>query len=265
MGDNTIQYLIEDNRDNIEKIQIALTNTIALKIYLSYLSSFHANDGPVKTIFIPTTKEVRNYLCPSNYSAHLWMNIKDNLWDYVKYHPMFIKLRRKKEFDFFNNEDNDNEIFKYLITYHIIPNCMVSIPDVLRKKFSLDDDSVQTFHESDTIDEYFVNELKKIEEDYLYEEFILKYIHAHKLYRKKVIAYNEIGLYRNDSHKYISLDSNHNIVPILIDEALCDMKEFMSQISFVTNTDYKTEITNYDSLLYKFDIPESIKVTNYYI
>lgn len=238
-----LQEILNNHHDEYQKFQWALMNSIGSLIYSEFISKFKKYTRPVPHIEIPSIKYIEEML---NKDGDFLCSVREKMVSYIL-DSNYKEINESEIFKLENREDLNKVIELYLI-----PNVIRFIPDVIRKKFNLNENQsfFREFNNIDLFDRKFNQEWII---DYVLEEIVLQYVAFFKA--KVSITQTEFVMGNNN---VISIDNKNAICPILISIDMLRNDKALDLIKFVSNT----EITMNDSKIY-FKTNESNQINTY--
>ena len=158
-----ISTAMKDHKNKIEITQWAIISSIASLVFSEYISNIKQKQVPTRKIFVPPIKYVRSLIKPDGYFIKL---LEEKLIDGIANNELFKKYNNAPEFVLFN-EDNI-EVLKTIFDLYIVPNIVRHLPEVIEKKFGLDNDQQQLIIEDSTIDLFCGKPINENQLNYIY-------------------------------------------------------------------------------------------------
>lgn len=239
---NIIKKVLENDKSQIELLQISMISSIAGLLYSEYILNFKQVTHPIKKVFIPEIKQVEDIL---NVESDFMKHISIYMIDEIYHNNLFQEFIHLDEFKLFRG--NNIEVLKSIVDLYILPNVSNTIPRIIRNKFGLNNPSNQMLIESNEIDIFDRKSLSKSYLKYIMDQTVLQLImNIPTLNRIKtnvevkenfnMIANNKIVL---------TIDHENAIAPINFNKQVIDNQDIMKLLSFVTMTSIESTNDTY--------------------
>ena len=227
---------MKKHKAKIELIQWATISSIASLVYSDYIRSFRQRTKPVHLIQVPSMMNLKEFL---KTDGPFMEKLSSDFIDQIMKTEYMTKYKDQlPELVLF--QDDLIEIMKTIMDLYILPNVSRAIPNVIEKKFQLNQPSNRTFIQSNDINLF---QRPDIEPDemmgYLAEEFMMQLLmnvvtmERHTEYPE----HNEVILLTKD--EILTIDNGNAICPIHFNHVILDMENLMKLMCFVTNTIYE--------------------------
>ena len=143
-----MKEIMETHKAKIELIQWAVMGSIASLVYSEYIRSFRQKTVPNPYIQVPSLKNVQ-YFLESNQPMMTSVSefLLDDMTHQTLFHPYISRILELVLF-----QEEHLEILKTILDLYMIPNIQRRLPEVIAKKFQLDNPDAQTFRESNDLE-----------------------------------------------------------------------------------------------------------------
>lgn len=233
-----IKLLLRDKKDDIQILQLAVTSGVASLIYSEYIRNFNQRLKPTRKIFVADIQSVIDIV---KHDSEFMKAISDRLIEFLR--SELSTLYEDKYIPELDTILNSNiEVLKTVLELYILPNVETTIPKVIKAKFSLGDESNQTFFEDGEI-KLFNGKTPSLAA----LDFVLKEISLHlRVLVKPMIS--SITLVENNekfefdysnNNSCISIANDNAITSIYLSASMINNEEIIKLISFVTSTTFE--------------------------
>lgn len=225
------ETLMKHNK-KVEIIQWAITQSISSLVYSEYLYNMRQKQDR-KIILVPKIKLVRDLL---SRDSKLINRLSEELIDGIINNEIFDRYKDLPELILFNEENV--EILKTIFDLYMVPNISRVIPEIISKKFELDDQTKHIFVEDIGIS-MFKDGINSDIIKYIIDETVLQLMLLLPSIKRLIeLPENNSQIYLCDEE--IMLVGNENaITPIAFDSSIYNNESVYPILSFVTNTIFK--------------------------
>lgn len=226
---------METHKSKIELIQWAVMGSIASLVYSEYIRSFRQKTVPNPYIQVPSLKNVQ-YFLESN--QPMMTSVSEFLFDDMSQQAFFYPyISRIPELVLF--QEKHLEILKTILDLYMIPNIQRRLPEVIAKKFQLDNPDAQTFRESNDLELFQYSCWNTIDHrKYLSDQTILQLLMlCISLPREVEVPEQNISNHLAEQ-EVLSINNMNAITPIHFTEDIIQNKTVIPTLSFVTNTQF---------------------------
>lgn len=241
MLNDSLKLLLKDYKSQIELMQCSVIGGIASIMYSEYISCIQQKDVPVRRILVPWIRELREY---TDINTEFMNKFSDSML-FISEEPLMQKYKDEEIFSIFKYDWKDN--LDLVLRLYVIPNAARTIPNMISKKFGLDDEKQQLIQENRdivmfrkekfTIDDAVVFALKQTMFNML---FMCPNI---KSYRG-IIASNKSITWKTTDDTFIAINNSQALCPIFYHKDIINGNiEVLNLINFVTSTAFD-EVTD---------------------
>lgn len=232
-----VKDTLRDHKKKIELLQWAITSGIATLIYPEYLMRIKQKQTPIRRIFVPSIKSVREILSLDGefmtcLSEHLIDDINDML-NSDEYKDFAVA----PEFELFSCHDRV-EILKTIFDLYMVPNISTRLPETIAKKFRIGDPKQQLMVEANDIDLFNRKcPISTGQFGFMVEEIVLQLLTLIPTMRKEVeLPESNAGIYLT-SDEVVTIGNDNGICPIHINRHIMSRdKDTYDSLMFITNT-----------------------------
>ena len=229
-----VKNAIMEHKQKIELTQWAIISGISSLIYSEYIRRIKRKEVPVKMILVPAIKNVSELL---RSDSSFMEKLSNELIDSIANHPLIQKYFDAPELIMFHEENI--EIMKTIFDLYIIPNISRRIPETIAKKFGLNDDKQQTFHESWEIDLFNRHQITNDQIDFIIEETVLQLLMLLPTMKKEIEIPEENINIKIAKDEILTIANENAICPIHFNSSIFKNSSVKELLSFVTNSDIK--------------------------
>lgn len=227
-----IKQTMKDHKQKIELMQWGIISGISSLIYSEYIKNIRQKQIPVRMVQIPSIKSVKRFLDPeSGFLQDLSYKFIDSIYD----HKLFRKYCTAPEFVLFNNDNL--EILKTIFDLYIIPNISRRIPEVIIRKFDLDNPNQQLFRESNEIDLFQGKLLNDEQYKFVVEESILQMLLLLPTMKKDIELIEDNSQIYLAEGEILTIGNEKAICPILLNDSIIRNESVIDLLKFVTSTE----------------------------
>lgn len=227
-----IKQAMKDHKQKIELIQWGIISGISSLIYSEYIKNIRQKQIPVRMVQIPSIKSVKRFLDPEfGFLQDLSYKFIDNIYN----HKLFQKYHTAPEFILFNDENI--EILKTIFDLYIIPNISRRIPEVIVRKFDLDNPKQQLFRESNEIDLFQGKLLNDEQYEFVVEESILQMLLLLPTMKKDIELIEDNSQIHLAEDEILTIGNEKAICPILLNDSIIRNESVIDLLKFVTSTE----------------------------
>ena len=221
-----VKETLTNHKEEVQYFQWASMNAMASFIFPEYVCHIKERTVPIHKILVPEMRAITDIVNPE---SSLVKKMSESLIDDM------IKNTTFKGYIYHLNElqlfrENKVEILKCIYDSYIIPNVCKYIPEVISKKFGLDDPNQQLFQENRGVDLFPMDKLAipNLGYEFVRDQTILQLLMMLPSVQKEQVV--------PESHKGFKVKFDQ-ILTIDNDVALCPihltMKEFGNRINHI--------------------------------
>lgn len=238
-----VKETLSTHKNKIEIVQWAIISSVSSLIYSEYIKQITQKQVPIRIIFVPALKTVREILRPDGQFMDMLSN---RLIDEMMKNKWFVKYSSAPELVLF--QEDQIEIMKTIFDLYIIPNISRRIPEAIEKKFRLDDETNQTFRESREADLFGRNPISDDQFNYVVEEAVLQLLVLLPTMKKDIdLPEKNLNIHMSAS-RILTIDHENAMSPIHFSDSIIENKSVIELLKFVTNTTIKRIDDGVDAL-----------------
>lgn len=251
MINNIVKNFLKEHKNEIEIIQWSIMSGVASLFYSEYIRRFKYRDVPVKSVLVPSIKNLNKYFTPTSEFMEILSNELINL---ISNHPLIKKYSNIPELIMFNNDNI--EMMKTIYDVYISTNISRRIPETISIKFGLNDINHQIFKESWEIDLFDNQAINIYQIDYIVDQIVLQLLILSSSIEKEVNIPDDNSNIIMSDDEILTIKNDNALCPIHFNENIINNKSVIDLLLFVTNTKINNKI--YDNCIDKYLITSGI-------
>lgn len=226
-----VKETLNTHKNKIEIAQWAIISSVSSLIYSEYIKQITQKQVPVRIIFVPALKTIREILRPDGQFMDMLSN---RLIDEMIKNKWFSEYSSAPELILF--KDDQIEIMKTIFDLYIIPNISRRIPEAIEKKFRLNDETNQIFRESREADLFSREPISEDQFKYIVEEAVLQLLVLLPTMKKDIeLPEKNLNIHMTES-EILTIDHENAMSPIHFSSSIIENKAVIDLLKFVTNT-----------------------------
>ena len=221
-----VKETLTNHKEEVQYFQWASMNAMASFIFPEYVCHIKERMVPIHKILVPEMRAITDIVDPeSSLVKKMSESLIDDMINNTTFKGYIYHLNELQLF-----RENKVEILKCIYDSYIIPNVCKYIPEVISKKFGLDDPNQQLFQENRDVDLFPMDKpsIPNLGYEFVCDQTILQLLMMLPSVQKEQVV--------PESHKGFKVKFDQ-ILTIDNDVALCPihltMKEFGNQINHV--------------------------------